>query len=89
MLHGSDDSVRESLKVVKGIGDWSVDMFLIFALVRPDVLPVGDLGVKKGMAAHFGTRGLPSEDKMERLAEAWRPYRSLASWYMWRVVEES
>ncbi len=83
----SEDELRVTLKQVKGIGDWSVDMFLIFALVRPDILPTGDLGVRKGMAEHFGLRELPSPAQMQDLAEPWRPYRSLASWYMWRRLE--
>jgi len=83
----SEDDLRATLKQVKGIGDWSVDMFLIFALVRLDVLPTGDLGVRKGMAEHFGLAQLPGPAKMEALAERWRPYRSLASWYMWRRLE--
>ena len=85
----SEDELRETLKQVKGIGDWSVDMFLIFGLVRPDVLPTGDLGIKKGMVEHFGLRTLPSPERLEQLAEPWRPYRSLASWYMWRRLESS
>jgi hypothetical protein len=72
---------------VRGIGPWSVDMFLMFALARPDVLPVGDLGIRKGMQRHFGLRKLPEADKMTRLAAPWRPYRSVAAWYMWRLLE--
>jgi DNA-3-methyladenine glycosylase II len=84
-----DDEVRAALLPVRGIGPWSCDMFLIFGLVRPDVLPVGDLGVRKGMQLHFGLRKLPEAPRMEALAAPWRPYRSLAAWYMWRVVEDS
>jgi DNA-3-methyladenine glycosylase II len=72
---------------VRGIGPWSVDMFLMFALGRPDVLPVGDLGIRKGMQQHFGLRKLPDAAKMTRLAAPWRPYRSVAAWYMWRLLE--
>jgi DNA-3-methyladenine glycosylase II len=83
----TDDEVAAMLLPVRGIGPWSVDMFLIFALARPDVLPVGDLGVRKGMQRHFGLRKLPEAEKMTRLAAPWRPYRSVAAWYMWRLLE--
>ncbi len=84
---GSDAEISAMLLAVKGIGAWSVDMFLIFALNRPDVLPVGDLGVRKGMRAYFGLDDLPDAELMLRLAEPWRPYRSVASWYMWRCAD--
>ena len=89
LRRAAEDEVRAALLPVRGIGPWSVDMFLIFGLVRPDVLPVGDLGVKKGMQLHFRLRALPEAPRMEKLAAPWRPYRSLAAWYMWRVVEDS
>jgi len=84
-----DAEIGDLLMAVKGIGPWSVDMFLMFGLTRPDVLPVGDLGVRKGMQLHFRLRALPAAARMEKLAAPWRPYRSLASWYMWRRVEEA
>ncbi|WP_428267189.1 DNA-3-methyladenine glycosylase family protein [Haliangium sp.] len=87
-VHMDEDGLRAMLTQVKGIGPWSVDMFLIFGLMRPDVLPVGDLGVRKGVQAYFGTEALPDAEEMTALSEGWRPYRSVASWYMWRVVEE-
>jgi len=59
----------------------------MFALARPDVLPVGDLGIRKGMQRHFGLRALPDADRMTRLAAPWRPYRSVAAWYMWRLLD--
>jgi DNA-3-methyladenine glycosylase II len=83
----SDDEVAAMLLPVRGIGPWSVHMFLMFALARPDVLPVGDLGIQKGMQRHFGLRKLPDAARMTRLAEPWRPYRSVAAWYMWRLLE--
>jgi DNA-3-methyladenine glycosylase II len=83
-----DADIAAALLAVKGIGPWSVDMFMMFGLVRPDVLPVGDLGVRKGMKLHFGLRALPEAARMQKLAEPWRPFRSVASWYMWRRVEE-
>jgi DNA-3-methyladenine glycosylase II len=84
----SDDDLIELLTSIKGIGRWSVHMFLLFGLNRPDVLPVGDLGVRRGMQLRFGLGELPLPRDMEELAAPWRPYRSIASWYMWRVVEE-
>jgi len=84
----SDDDLVELLTAIKGIGRWSVHMFLLFGLNRPDVLPVGDLGVRRGMQLRFGLPELPLPRDMEELAAPWRPYRSIGSWYMWRVVEE-
>jgi DNA-3-methyladenine glycosylase II len=83
----SDEEIAAALLPVRGIGPWSVDMFLMFALCRPDVLPLGDLGVRKGMQRHFKLRKLPEPAKMTKLAEPWRPWRSVGAWYMWRVLE--
>lgn len=83
----TDEEIAAMLLPVRGIGPWSVDMFLMFSLARPDVLPVGDLGVRKGMQRHFHLRKLPEPDRMRKLAEPWRPYRSVGSWYMWRLAE--
>ncbi len=83
----TDDEVSAVLLPVRGIGPWSVDMFLMFALARPDVLPVGDLGVRKGMQKHFKLRKLPEPKRMLELAAPWRPFRSVAAWYMWRLLE--
>ena len=83
-----DQAIAEMLCQVKGIGQWSVDMFLILGLLRPDVLPVGDLGVRKGVQQYFGLSELPAANVMESCTEPWRPYRSIGSWYMWRLVEE-
>ena len=82
-----DAAVSAMLLPVRGIGPWSIDMFLMFALARPDVLPVGDLGIRKGMQRHFKLRSLPDPAKMIKLATPWAPYRSIASWYMWRTLE--
>ena len=84
----TDAEVAAMLLPVRGIGPWSVDMFLMFALARPDILPVGDLGIRKGMQRHFGLRALPEADRMLRLAEPWRPFRTAASWYMWRLLDD-
>jgi 3-methyladenine DNA glycosylase/8-oxoguanine DNA glycosylase len=83
----SDEEIIERLTLVRGIGRWTVEMLLMFRLGRPDVLPLGDLGVRKGFARTFRRRGLPSPEMIGRRAERWRPYRSVASWYMWRALE--
>jgi len=73
---------------VKGIGRWTAEMFLIFCLGRPNVLPVGDLGIRKGMMATYNLKKLPEARQMEKIAKPWEPYRSLGCWYMWRVLEK-
>ena len=83
----TNDEISEVLTAVKGIGQWSADMFLMFALNRPDILPVGDLGIRKGMKKFFRLRSLPEPPRMIERAEPWQPWRSVASWYMWRVLE--
>jgi DNA-3-methyladenine glycosylase II len=83
----SEAEIAATLLQVKGIGQWSVDMFLIFGLNKPDVLPVGDLGVQRGMMRYFGRRAMPNPKQMIALAEPWRPYRSIATYYMWRVAD--
>ncbi len=82
-----DEALVERLTAVRGIGRWTVEMLLIFRLGRSDVLPLGDLGVRKGFARTFRTRRLPTPEAMTRRAERWRPYRSVASWYLWRAME--
>ncbi|KAL3527110.1 hypothetical protein ACH5RR_011766 [Cinchona calisaya] len=82
-----DRSLFTMLSMVKGIGSWSVHMFMIFSLHRPDVLPVSDLGVRKGVQLLYGLEELPKPSQMEQLCEKWRPYRSVGAWYMWRSVE--
>lgn len=82
-----DKSLFTMLTMVNGIGSWSVHMFMIFSLHRPDVLPVNDLGVRKGVQLLYGLEELPRPSQMEQLCEKWRPYRSVASWYIWRFVE--
>jgi 3-methyladenine DNA glycosylase/8-oxoguanine DNA glycosylase len=85
----SDDEVVERLTVVRGIGPWTVHMFLMFRLGRPDVLPVADYGVRKGFALTYRKQELPTVEELTAHAERWRPYRSLASWYMWRALEQA
>ncbi|KAL2497919.1 DNA glycosylase superfamily protein [Abeliophyllum distichum] len=82
-----DKSLFTMLSMVKGIGSWSVHMFMIFSLHRPDVLPVSDLGVRKGVQLLHSLEDLPRPSQMEQLCEKWRPYRSVGAWYMWRFVE--
>ena len=83
----SDDEVIEKIVAVKGFGRWSAQMFLMFCLHRPDVLPTGDLGIVKGMQGVLGMKRRPAVRTMERAAEAWQPYRSIACWYVWRSLE--
>ncbi len=83
----SDEEVAAELTAVKGIGQWSTDMFLMFHLDRPDVLPVGDLGIRRAFERAYGLPELPQAPEMERIAEPWRPYRTLASRYLWRSLE--
>jgi len=82
-----DGAVIEHLTRVKGIGVWTVHMFLMAALKRPDVLPTGDLGIRMAMKKAYDLPELPKPPEMERIAAAWQPYRSIASWYLWRSLE--
>jgi DNA-3-methyladenine glycosylase II len=84
-----DAQIVERLTAVRGIGVWSVEMLLIFRLGRPDVLPVSDLGVRKGVQLTYGGAELPSPREVLARGERWRPYRSVASWYLWRAVDLS
>jgi DNA-3-methyladenine glycosylase II len=79
--------IVERLTRIRGVGPWTVHMLLIFRLGRRDVLPATDYGVRKGFQRTFGSRDLPSPKEIERRAERWRPYRSIASWYLWRALE--
>jgi DNA-3-methyladenine glycosylase II len=83
-----DDEVVEHLTKVKGIGMWTAHMFLIFALRRPDVLPTGDLGIRVAMKNQYGLEALPRPAEMEEIARPWRPFCSVASWYLWRSLEK-
>ncbi|KAJ6834575.1 uncharacterized protein M6B38_334890 [Iris pallida] len=90
ILASSDEgSLMSALTAVRGIGPWSVHMFMIFSLHRPDVLPVGDLGVRKGVRMLYGLDKVPMAAEMEALCESWRPYRSVGAWYMWRLAEST
>ena len=83
----SDEEVVAELTKIKGIGRWTVEMILIFRLARPDILPVGDLGIVKAIQKAYGLRKPPDAARMEKIAERWRPYRSVASWYLWASLE--
>jgi DNA-3-methyladenine glycosylase II len=82
-----DEEVTAQLTAVKGLGQWTADMFLIFHLGRPDVLPVGDLGIRRAAQVAYGLDELPDPAALERIGEPWRPYRSLASLYLWRSLD--
>ncbi len=84
-----DADIVTSLTSVRGVGAWTVHMLLIFRLGRPDVLPTGDYGVRKGFQQVFGTPELPSPKELEARAARWSPYRSVASWYLWRVLDSA
>jgi DNA-3-methyladenine glycosylase II len=83
----TDQQVIEQLTQVKGVGPWTVHMFLIFAIRRNDVLPTGDLGIRNAIRKAYGLAELPLPVEVEALAERWRPYCTVASWYLWRSLE--
>jgi DNA-3-methyladenine glycosylase II len=87
IVNMDDRSLAAMLTMVKGIGAWSVHMFMIFSLARPDVLPSADLGVRKGVQMLYALQDVPRPSQMDRLCERWRPYRSVGAWYMWRLIE--
>jgi DNA-3-methyladenine glycosylase II len=75
------------LTKVKGIGRWTAEMFLMFRLHRPDVLPVADVGILNAIKRAYGLRKTPAPERLRRIAEPWRPYRSVACWYLWRSLD--
>ena len=85
----TDDEVIAALTQVKGIGRWTAEMFLMFRLHRPDVLPVDDLGIVKAVQKAYGLRKTPSPDRLNKIGEPWRPYRSVACWYLWRSLNNA
>jgi len=87
LRRSSDEEIIEDLTRLPGIGRWTAEMFLIFCLKRPDVWPVDDLGVLKGLKRFFGLRRLPDRKKALALGERWRPYRTVATWYLWRGLD--
>jgi len=82
-----DEEVVKHLTQVKGIGEWTAHMFLMFSLRRPEVPPTGDYGVQVAIKKHYRKRKLPKPDVMEKIAKSWVPYRSIACWYMWRSLD--
>ncbi|HYW32173.1 MAG TPA: DNA-3-methyladenine glycosylase [Gemmatimonas sp.] len=82
-----DEAIIDALVAVRGIGRWTAQMFLMFRLGRPDVLPVLDLGVRKGAQRIYRMRSLPEADRLEKVARTWRPWASVGSWYCWRVLD--
>ncbi len=82
-----DDAIVERLSRVRGIGRWTAEMFLIFQLRRPDVWPVEDYGVRKGYALAYGLPALPTPKELNQAGERFRPYRTVAAWYLWRAVD--
>jgi len=82
-----DDEVIKHLTQVKGIGVWTAQMFLMFSLKRPDVLPTGDYGVQAAIKKHYRKRKLPKPKEMEKIARPWAPYRSVACWYLWKSLD--
>lgn len=83
----TDDEIVDALVGVRGVGRWTVEMYLMFRLGRPDVLPVGDFGVRNGFRLAYGLAEMPTPKALAEHGERWRPYRSLASWYLWRAVD--
>jgi len=84
-----DEEVIAELVAVKGLGTWTAHMFLMFHLQRPDVLPVGDLGIRRAVMNAYGLEALPSPEMLEMLAEPWRPHRTLACLYLWRSLDNT
>ena len=83
----SNEKVIEELTKIRGIGVWTAQMFLMFSLCRPDVFPVGDLGIRNGIGRMYGFEERPTEAECLEIAETWAPYRTIASWYCWRFLE--
>lgn len=84
-----DEAIIERLCEVRGIGRWTAEMYLMFSLGRPDVLSLGDLGIRKGFRKVFDMTRLPAARTLERRAERWRPWRTVACWYLWRAADDS
>ena len=84
----SDQEISKELIQIKGIGQWTVDMFLMFTLNRPDILPYKDLGIQKGIMKILNMKNMPSKKEMEICSKKWRPYRTIACWYLWRIADD-
>ena len=83
----TDDEVIQHLTQVKGVGDWTAQMFLMFTLRRPNVLPTGDYGIQVAIKKHYKKRKMPKPEVMTKIAKSWEPYRSVACWYLWRSLD--
>jgi DNA-3-methyladenine glycosylase II len=84
-----DETIIERLIAVRGVGRWTVEMLLIFQLGRPDVLPIHDFGLRNGFRIAYGHRSMPTPNQVFRYGERWRPYRTAASWYLWRAADRA
>lgn len=82
-----DEEIKATLTQVRGVGPWTVEMYLMFWLGRPDILPVGDLGVRKGFQIGWNKRKLPAPEALARHGRRWAPYRTAAAWYLWKIVD--
>ena len=84
----SNQEICKKLIAIKGIGQWTIDMFMMFTLCKADILPVGDLGIKKGFKKLYNLKDLPSESYMKKMAIPWRPYRTIACCYLWMILDD-
>ena len=84
----TNEEISRELIQIKGVGQWTVDMFLMFTLNRADILPYGDLGIQKGIMKILNTEILPSKKEMENYSKKWKPYRTIACWYLWRLTDD-
>ena len=84
----TDEEISRELTQIKGIGQWTVDMFLMFTLNRADILPYGDLGIQKGIMKILNKKNLPSKKEMGNCSKKWVPYRTIACWYLWRLTDD-
>jgi len=84
----TDEEISKELIQIKGIGQWTVDMFLMFTLNRADILPYKDLGIQKGIMKILNMKNLPTKKEMENCTKKWRPYRTIACWYLWRIADD-
>ena len=84
----TDEKISKELIQIKGIGQWTIDMFLMFTLNRPDILPYKDLGIQKGIMKILNMKNLPSNKEMETCSKKWRPYRTIACWYLWKMADD-
>ena len=84
-----DEEVAAQLTAIKGLGQWTADMFLMFHLGRPDILPVGDQGIRRAIQVEYGLRKLPDAKRMQKIAKPWQPYRTLASLYLWSSLDNT